>query len=95
MNWTQKKQKAPKSDLKIDNAPNFQIQVANGQLDKTLATNTLKFEIGDNVLAEHFVLLKKLTGPVIGLHSMGKNSVVINTRPHTYPTLGDANHNRL
>ena len=73
------KQKAPNNILKIDNPPNFQIQVANGQLEKPISTATLKFEIGDNSFAEHFVVMKKLTGPIIGLHSMRNNSVVIDT----------------
>ena len=73
------KQKAPNNILKIDDPPNFQIQVANGQLEKPLSTATLKFEIGDNSFAEHFVVMKKLTGPMIGLHFMRNNSVVIDT----------------
>ena len=73
------KQKAPKNILKIDEPPNFQIQVANGQLEKPLSTTTLKFEIGDNSFAEHFVAMKKLTGPIIRLHYMRNNSVVIDT----------------
>ena len=73
------KQKAPKKFLRIDDPPNFQIQVANGQLEKPLPTATLKFEIGDNSFAEHFVVMKKLTGPIIGLHFMRNNSVVIDT----------------
>ena len=73
------KQKAPNNFLKIDDPPNFQIQVANGQLEKPLSTATLKFEIGDNSFAEHFVVMKKLTEPIIGLHFMRNNSVVIDT----------------
>ena len=73
------KQKAPNNILKIDNPPNFQIQVANGQLEKPISTATLKFEIGDNSFAEHFVVMKRLTGPIIGLHFMRNNSVVIDT----------------
>ena len=73
------KQKAPKNILKIDDPPNFRIQLANGQLEKPLATATLRFEIGDNTFAEHFVVMKKLTGPIIGLHFMRNNSVVIDT----------------
>ena len=72
-------QKAPNNILKIDDPPNFQIQVANGQLEKPLSTATLKFEIGENSFAEHFVVMKKLTGPIIGLHSMRNNCVVIDT----------------
>ena len=73
------KQKAPNNILKTDDPPNFQIQVANGQLEKPLSTATLKFGIGDNSFAEHFVLMKKLTGPIIGLHFMRNNNVVIDT----------------
>ena len=73
------KQKAPNNILKIDEPPNFQLQVANGQLEKPISTATLKFEIGDNDFAEHFVVMKKITGPIIGLHFMRNNSVVIDT----------------
>ena len=73
------KQKAPNNFLKIDDPPNFQIHVANGQLEKPLSTATLKFEIGFNLLAEDFVVMKKLTGPISGLHFMRNNSVVIDT----------------
>ena len=73
------KQKTPNNILKIDDPPNFQIQVANGQLEKPLSTATLKFELGDKTFAEHFVVMKKLTGPIIGLHFMRSNSVVIET----------------
>ena len=73
------KNKAPNTILKIDDPPNFQIQVANDQLEKPLSTAKLKFEIGDNSFAELFVVMKKLTGPIIGLHFMRNNSVVIDT----------------
>ena len=39
------KQKAPNKFLKMDDPPNFQTQVANGQLEKPLATATPKFDI--------------------------------------------------
>ena len=73
------KQKAPNNILKIDDPPDFQIQVAKGQLEKLLSTATLKFEIGDNSFAEHFFVMKRQTGPIIGLHFMRNNSVVIDT----------------
>ena len=72
-------QQSPSNILKIDDPPNFQIQVANGQLEKPTATTTLKFDIGDHISAEHFVVMKNLTGPIIGLHFMRHNSVVIDT----------------
>ena len=40
------KQKASYNILKIDDPPNFQIQVANGQLEKPSAKAMLKFETG-------------------------------------------------
>ena len=73
------KQQSPSNILKIDDPPNFQIQVANGQLEKPTATATPKFDIGDHFFAEHFVVMKNLTGPIIGLHFMRHNSVVIDT----------------
>ena len=72
-------QQAPSNILKIDDPPNFQIQVANGQLEKPTATTTLKFDIGDHIFAEHFVVMNNLTGPIIGLHFMKHNSVVMDT----------------
>ena len=73
------KHQSPSNILKIDDHPNFQIQVANGQLEKPTATATLKFDIGDHIFSEHFVVMKNLTGPIIGLHFMRHNSVVIDT----------------
>ena len=72
-------QQAPSNILKLDDPPNFQNQVANGQLEKPTATATLKFDIGDHIFAEHFVVMKNLTRPIIGLHFMKHNSVVIDT----------------
>ena len=73
------KQQALSNILKIDDPPNFQIKVANGQLEKPAATATLKFDIGDHIFAEYFVVMKYLTGPIFGLHFMKHNSVVIDT----------------
>ena len=86
------KQKAPSKILKNDDPPNFQIPVANGQLEKPLSKATLKFEIGDISVAEHFVVMKKLTGQKIGLHFMRNNSVVIDTTHGLihFPPLDDA-----
>ena len=73
------KQQAPSNILKNDELPNFQIQVANGQVEKPIATTTLQFDIGDHIFAEHCVVMKNLTGPFIGFHFMRHNSVVIDT----------------
>ena len=69
----------PNNVLIIDDPPNFQIGVTNGQLEKPLSTATLEIETGDTTFAEHFVLMKKLTGPIIGLHFMRNNRVVNDT----------------
>ena len=73
------KQKGPNNLLKNDDPPNSQKQGVDGQLEKPLATATLTFENGDNIFAEDFVVMKKLTGPNIGLHFLRNNSVVIDT----------------
>ena len=73
------KQIDPNNILRIDDPPNLRTQVANGQLEKPLATATLKLELGDNVFAEQFVALKKLTAPILRLHFMRNNSVVNDT----------------
>ena len=44
-----------------------------------LARTKLKFDIEDNTYAEHFVVQKKLRGPIPGLHFMIHNSVSIDT----------------
>ena len=73
------KQQASANIFKIHDPPNFRIQVANGQSEQPISTATLKFDIRDNTIAEHFVGMKNLTGPIIGLHFMRHNSVVIDT----------------
>ena len=60
------KQQAPANIFKIDAPPNFQIQVANGQLEKVLAITTRKFDIRDNTFDEHFVVMKNLSRPLLG-----------------------------
>ena len=73
------KQQALANIFKINDGPNFQNQVANGQLGEPKATVTLTFDIGHQTFAEHFVVMKNLTGPIFGLHFMRHNSVVIDT----------------
>ena len=73
------KQKTPNNILKTDEPPNYQIQVANGQFEKPISTATLKSEVRENGFAEHFVVMKKITGPVVGLHFLRNNSVVNDT----------------
>ena len=48
-----------------------------GNWKKPTAIATMWFEIGDFEFAEHFVVMRNLTGPIIGLHFMRHNSVVL------------------
>ena len=50
--------KSPANVFKNNDALNLQTQVSNGQLEKPVATATLKIEIWDNSFAEHFVVVK-------------------------------------
>ena len=86
------KQKSTKNILKIDNRSNFQMQVSNGQLEKPLATAKPKFKIGNNIFAEHSVLMKKFNraNERVALYEEQQCSHRDDTRPHTFPTLNDA-----
>ena len=80
LNLTESNNKPPPPNIfKIDDPPNFQIQVANGPIEKPISTATLKFDIGDNTFAEPSLAMKKLAGPIIGLDFLRHNSVVIET----------------
>ena len=48
-------------------APNFQIMVANGQLERPIGTVRLKFEVADFQFQENFIVMKTLPDPLIGL----------------------------
>ena len=49
------------------------------QLEESLGATTLKFDIGDHTFAEKFVVMKNLTGLLLGLHFMRNNSVFFDT----------------
>ena len=83
LNMNKKNQTAsPTNFFKIEDPPIFQKYVTIGQLEKPRATTTLKFDIKDITFAENFVVMKKLTGPTVGLVFRRQNSVVIDT-PHS------------
>ena len=58
---------APQTIVKEGPAPNFQIMVANGQLETLKSTVELKFEVGDIEFHKIFIVMEKLTSPLIGL----------------------------
>ena len=47
--------------------PEFQIMVANGQLEAPIATVELQIKDGDNTFREKFIVMTNLTSPLIGL----------------------------
>ena len=64
---------SPQSIIKEGPASNFQILVANGQLETPKGTVQLKFGIGDIDFHEIFIVMKKLTSPLIGLSFLQRN----------------------
>ena len=58
---------ALQSFIKEGPAPNFQIMVANGQLETPNSTVELKFEVGVIDFHEIFLVKEKLTSTLIGL----------------------------
>ena len=71
---------APQSIVKEGPAPTFQIMVANGQLETPKSTVELKFEVGDIEFHEVFIVMEKLTGPIIGLMFLQRNHTVLDMR---------------
>ena len=70
----------PESIIKEGPPPNFQIMVANGQLETPKATLELKFEVGDIEFHEVFIVIDNLTGPIIGLMFLQRNHIVLDLR---------------
>ena len=71
---------APQSIVKEGPAPTFQIMVANGQLETPKSTVELKFEVGDFEFHEIFIVMEKLTGPIIRLMFLQRNHTVLDMR---------------
>ena len=71
---------APQSIVKEGPAPNFQIVVANGQLETPKSTVELKFEFGDIEFHETFIVMEKLTSPLIGLSFLQRNNTILDMR---------------
>ena len=71
---------APQSIVKEGPAPNFQIMVANGQLETPKSTVELKFEVSDIEFYEIFIIMEKLTSPLIGLSFLQRNNTILGMR---------------
>ena len=71
---------APKSIIKEGPAPNFQIMVANGQLEDPKSTVELKFEVEDIDFDENFIVMEKLLSPLSGLSILQRNITILDMR---------------
>ena len=71
---------APQSIVKECPAPNFQIMVANGQLETPKSTVELKFEVGDIEFHEIFIVMEKITSPLIGISILQRNNTILDMR---------------
>ena len=71
---------APQSIIKEGPAPNFQMMVPIGQLENPKSTVELKFEVGDIVCHEMFIVMQKPTSPSIGLSFLQRNNTILAMR---------------
>ena len=71
---------APHKILNENPPPEFQIMVANGQLEAPIATGELQFEVGDKTFREVFIVITNLTSPLIGLVFLQRNSTILDMR---------------
>ena len=69
--------------------PNFQIIVANGQLECPIGTVLLEFEVADFQFQESFIVIKTLPNPLIGLCFLQRNNALFDIRQGitTFPYL--------
>ena len=70
-------------------APNFQIMVANGQLERPIGTVLLQFEVADFQFQENFIVMKVLPNPLIGLCFLQRHNAMFDIRQGiiTFPYL--------
>ena len=71
---------APHTLLNDGPPPEFQIMVANGQLEAPIGTVELQFEVGDITFREKFIVMTNLTSPLIGLLFLQRNSTILDRR---------------
>ena len=71
---------APHTKSNESPPPEFQIMVANGQLEAPIATVELQFEVGDITFREKFIVMTHLTSPLIGLLFLQRNSTILDMR---------------
>ena len=74
---------SPQSVIRKGPPPNFQIMVANGQLETPKITIELKFEAGDIEFHEIFIVMEHLTGPIFGLMFLQRYHTLLDMRQGT------------
>ena len=80
---------APEAISDTGPAPNFQIMVANGQLETPIGTVCLTFEVADFMFKENFIVMKALPNPLIGICFLKRNNAIFDIRQGvlTFPHL--------
>ena len=85
---------APHKILNEGPPPEFQIMVANGQLEAPIATVELQFEVGDITFREKFIVMTNLTSPLIVILDMRQGilnlpffSMQLKNEDRTYPNV--------
>ena len=80
---------APDAITDTGPAPNFQIRVANGQLETPIGTVCLTFEVADFMFKKNFIIMKVLPNPLIGLCFLKRNNAIFDIRQGvlTFPHL--------
>ena len=68
---------APHTIIKEGPPAEFQIMVANGQLEAPIAAVELQFEVGDNTFREKLIVMTNLTSPSIGFLFLQRNSTIL------------------
>ena len=68
---------APQPIVKERHAPSFQIMVANGDQETPKSIVKLKFEVRDIEFYEIFIVMEKLSSPIIGLMFLQRNHTVL------------------
>ena len=71
---------SPESVIREGPPPNFQIMVANGQIETLKSTIELNIDVGDIEFHEIFIVMENMTGPILGLMFHQRNHIVLDMR---------------
>ena len=64
----------------LNEGPPSEFQIAKGQLEASIATVELQFEIGDITFRAKFTIMTSLTNTLIGLLFLQRNSTILDMR---------------